>query len=159
MPIGAGGAPAGTSAAGYGVPDSGTVNINVPLPSPITGASLTGRLIDPVTKDYVYTADGRAQGQATVPQLVLLALSTVLGSSAIPTLGQTFSQIQEKGPNFKAQLTSAVQNALAAVIKAKQVQLLSVDVQEPPSNPDAGIAIVKWKDLTTGVVQTSAIGP
>ena len=159
MPIGGGAAPAGSVSAGYGVPDAGTANINRPLPSPIDGSSLTGRLINPVTKDYIYTADGRAQGQATVPQLVSLALTTVLGSSAIPTLGQTFSTIQEKGPNFTAQVTSAVQSALAALIKAKQVQLLSVTVQEYPSNPDAGLATIKWRDLTTGVVQQSAIGP
>lgn len=159
MPTGTGFAPAGTSPSGYGVPDAGAVDINRPLPSPINGSSLTSRLINPVTKDYVYTADGRAVGQATVPHLVSIALMTALGSSAIPELGQTLSKIQEKGPNFSAQITSAIQNALAALIRAKQVQLIGVSVQEPSGNPDAGVITVQWRDLTTGIVQNSAIGP
>ena len=160
MPIGAGACPAGTSAAGYGVPDKAFTPNNAVLPDVRTGLPQTGRAIDPVKKSYFFAADGsgRLQGQATVPQLVALALTTIRGSDAIP-LGQTFSQIQEKGANYAQRVTAAVQLAFADLVKQNLAQVVSVSVQTPPSNPDAGLGLVKWIDLTSGVVNTNNIGP
>jgi hypothetical protein len=159
MPIGAGGAPAGSSAAGYGVPDRAFVPNNAVLPDLRTGFSQTGRAIDPTTKSYSFTSDGRLRGVATVPQLVQLALSTIRGTAVISTLGETFTQIQEKGSDFAARITNAVNLAMADLVKQVLVQVVSVTVQQPPSNPDAGIAIIKWIDLTTGVTNINNIGP
>jgi hypothetical protein len=159
MPIGAGGAPAGSSAAGYGVPDRAFVPNNAVLPDLRTGFSQTGRAIDPTSKSYTFTSDGRLRGLATVPQLVQLALSTIRGTATIPTLGQTFMQIQEKGSDFAGRITNAVNLALADLVKAQQVQVISVNVYQPPSNPDAGLGWIKWKDLTTGLQDTTKIGP
>lgn len=160
MPIGAGACPVGTSAAGYGVPDRAFAPNNAVLPDLRTGLPQTGRAIDPVKKSAFFATDGsgRLQGQGTVPQLVALALTTVRGSAAIP-LGQTFSLIQEKGANYTQQVTAAVQLAFADLVKQGLAQVVSVNVQTPPSNPDAGLAMVKWVDLTTGTVNTNSIGP
>lgn len=159
MPIGAGGAPAGTSAAGYGVPDKAFVPNNAILPDLRTGVAQTGRAIDPTTKSYTFTSDGRLRGVGTVPQLVQLALSTIRGTSVIPTLGQTFMQIQEKGSDFAGRVTNAVNVALADLVKQQLVQIVSVTVQQPPSNPDAGLGLIKWIDLTTGLTNINNIGP
>jgi hypothetical protein len=158
MPIGAGLYPAGVSPAGYGVPDSAAVPNNAPLPGQTTGLPQTGRYIDPVTKDYVFTTDGRLQGLATVPQLVQLALTTILGSAAVTNVGQTFTLVQEKGAGFAQQMRAKVTSALSDLVKRNLVQIKSIAVDEPQSSPDAGIVRVRWIDLTTGVEQTTAAG-
>jgi hypothetical protein len=159
MPIGAGFAAAGFAPAGYGTPDAAHTPINAVLPEQRTGFPQTGRLIDPSTKDYVITSDGRFQGQDTVPQLVSLALTTIRGSSAQATLGQTYSQIQEKGADFQQQLAARVQAALADLIRAKLIAIDSLVVSESPNAVDAALTVVKWRDLTSGIVTTTAIGP
>jgi hypothetical protein len=159
MPLGAGACPVGSSAAGYGVPDRAFAPNNAMLPGIRTGLSQSGRFIDPTTKSYAFQADGRLKGVSTVPQLVQIALSTVLGSSAVATLGQTFSLIAEKGPDYQRRVTSAIESALANVVKQRLVQIVSVDVQLYPAAPDAGVATLKWRDLTTGIVNVNSIGP
>ena len=159
MPIGAGGAPAGSSAAGYGVPDAAFVPNNAILPAIRTGLPQTGRAIDPVKKDFIMQADGRLQGMGTVPQLVQLAVTTILGSSCLPTLGQSFLQIQEKGTNFAQQVTAKINDALADLIQSKQVKLVDVSIDQPPGVPDAAIVKFTWIDLTTGLQNTTSIGP
>lgn len=144
MPIGAGGCPAGSSPAGYGVIDTATAPNLVPLPDPRTGLSQGGRNIDQATKDYTFTSDGRLQGMPNVNQLVLIAIQNA-----------DFSTITEKGPNFAQQLRDVVQNALADLITRNLVKLTTVTVldRQPGMNPDAGVAIAYWIDLTTGQPQ------
>lgn len=162
MPVGAGGAPAGAGQSGYGVPDLGQSPLNAPLPDVTTNLPQTGRYINYVTGDYQFTSDGRPVGFGTVPQLVTLALVTVLGSSAVPDLGQTFTTVQEKQGDYQRQMAARVRDALSNLIKAGQVQLVDVVVQEYPSNPDATAVFVKWRDLTQGPnakIQTTPVGP
>ena len=159
MPIGAGLAPAGSAAAGYGVPDSAHVPNNAVLPLPINGLPQTGRAINPQTKSYTFTADGRIVGAPTVQQLVQLALITVRGSSCVATLGNTVSQIQEKGTSYAQLVTSAITDALADLIKDKQVQIASITVQDYPNKPDAATATLKWIDLSTGIQSITNVGP
>jgi hypothetical protein len=97
-------------------------------------------------------------GMGTVPQLVLIALSTIRGTSAIPTLGQTFSQIREKGTGFQRQMASAVTTALSDLIKQKLLTLVSVDVVSVPSAPDGTSVTVRWRDLTTGLEHLTPVG-
>lgn len=158
MPLGTGVSPAGAAAAGYGVPDAASVPNNAILPAAITGFPQTGRYLNPQTGDYQFTSDGRLMGMDTVPQLVTIALKTIRGSSAIPTLGQTFSQIQEKGPSFLAQMTAACNMALADLVKRNMVQIKRVFTQEYPSNPDAGVVWLKWTDLTTDLEHSNTVG-
>lgn len=159
MPIGAGFAPGGSVSAGYGVPDSAHVPIKAIFPDLRTGLPQTGRYINPVTKDYRFTSDGRYYGFGTVPQLVFLALTTVRGSCCIKSLGQTFTQIQEQGTSYPQQLSAAVSSALSSLIRAGLVQLVSVTTQQLPSNPDAATNKIVWRDLTTGTFYTGTIGP
>jgi hypothetical protein len=158
MPSGAGNAPAGSSSAGYGVPDVAPNPLTGPLPDLRTGQPCTGRFLDPITKDYRFASDGRLLGMGTVPQLVQLALTTTFGSSCIPSLGQRFTLIQEKGANFSKQLTSAITNCLSDLVTRKLVQIVSVTATDPGTNPDAGLGVLQWLDLTTGIEQPTTIG-
>jgi hypothetical protein len=157
--IGAGFQPAGLSSAGYGVPSGATSPNGATLPDATTSLPQTGRFINFQTKDYSFTSDGRIQGMGTTEQLVLLALTTVFGSSADPALGQMYTSIQEKGTNFQQQATSAVQSALSDLIKRGFITLDGVGVLEPPGNPDAGAILVAWTDLATGTQNTNSFGP
>ncbi len=141
------------------MPDSAAVPNNAILPDLRTGFAQTGRAIDPTTKSYTFTADGRLRGMGTVPQLVQLALSTIRGTAVVSSLGQTFMQIQEKGSDFAQRVTSAVNLALADLVKQNLVQIVSVTVSTYQSSPDAGIAIVKWLDVTANIVNTNNVGP
>lgn len=141
------------------MPDVGTQPNNALLPDARTGLPQTGRLIDPVAKDYVFTADGRLQGFASVNQLVQLALGTQLGTSGIPTLGIDMTQATEQGSDFQRRVATMVANALGPLVKQKLVQLVSVTLQPSPSNPDAAAAIVTWIDLTLGTENTTTVGP
>ena len=168
--IGAGGAPAGSSLAGYGVISLANVSINAPLPDPTpavglgTNFSTTCRLLVPNAAnggrgDWAFTSDGRVVGCGTVRQNVQLALSTILGSACVVNLGLDFSGLQEKGQNFQRQVATAVANALGPIVKQGLVAIRSVDVGDYQSNPDSALAYVRWADLTTGVEDTQAIGP
>lgn len=159
MPLGAGAAPAGSSSAGYGVPDSATVGNATLLPDLRTGMSQTGRYIDPTTKSYVFTADGRLRGLGTVAQLMQLAMSQVRGSSCVPDDGQTFGTIREKNFDFRNRIAAAVASATAKITKQGLVQVISVDLVEPTAKPDAGVATVAWRDLTTNTFDRTTIGP
>jgi hypothetical protein len=159
MPLGVGMAPGGSSSGGYGVPDSAAVPVNAVLPSPVTGFSQSSRALNPATNSYSFTPDGRIQGVATVPGMVQLALTTVVGSSAITTLGQSFTTIQEKGANYPSQVTSAISSALAYLVNQKLVQIISVSVADVASNPDGTICQLSWRDLTTGITHSQSIGP
>jgi hypothetical protein len=138
MPIGAGLFPAGLFPAGFGQPEQAGPPATALLPDPSTGQTQTGRLINQQTGDYVFTADGRLEGMATVSQLVLLAIKNI-----------DLSQIQQKGPGFERALAARVQAAVADLVTRGLVQIISV-VQAATSNPDAGIAVLTWRDLTQG---------
>lgn len=159
MPIGAGFCPAGLAAAGYGIPDTGTQPLNAMLPDLRTALQQTGRAINPLTRDYVMRTDGRLQGVATVSQLVQIALTTQLGTSALATLGIDMQSAREKGSDFQRQMATLVAGALSQLVQQGLVQLNAVIVSEPPSNPDGGIAIVKWTDLTNLTENETTVGP
>jgi hypothetical protein len=137
---GAGMAGAGLSSAGYGLSGTGAANIVVPLPDPLTGKSLTGRLINFQNggSDYVFTADGRVSGMPTVQQLVLLALMD-------PNVLQG---IQDQGPNFQRQVAGRVQRALSPFIRKGWVALVGLQIVQPQNSPNAAAIFVQWKDLT-----------
>lgn len=147
MPLGSGRAPAGAHPAGYGVPDVAPVPNLTPLPDYRTGLSDGGRYIVQAVPgaakggDYAFTLDGRLVGMPNVYQLVLLAIDNL-----------DFSALVEKGPNYKQQVSTILQNALANVVAQKLVQITSIvlTVGGPNVNPDATIATVYWRDLTTG---------
>jgi hypothetical protein len=124
-------------------------------PDPSTGVSQTGRLLDPSSKQYIYTSDGRIAGMPTVPQLVTLAFNTKKFRSALPNLGQTFGEVLEKGPNFQRAMATKAHDALSYLIGQKMVQLVAVNVLEP--RPDAGYVEVVWRDLTMPSITDNGI--
>ena len=150
MPIGAGLAPAGTSIAGYGTPDTAAVPNGATLPDIVTGLPRGGRYINPQTGSYQFTADGRLQGMANVNQLVQLAITTNRGSAVLQTLGQSFTSVQEQQGDFQRQCATAVAVALSDLVRLKLVALLGVTVQPAPGNSDAAEVFFQWKDLTEG---------
>lgn len=156
MSRGAGFCPAGCSPAGYGTPDVIGPPNTVILPDPVTGLPQTGRFIDPVTKDYVMTADGRLQGMPTVRQLVQLVVQTTFGSSAMPSLGIDFSSVREKGDGFLQRVTAVLTNAMAPIVSQGLVRVDNVTVLNT-TNPDGVNAYMNWTDLTTGQPQATPL--
>lgn len=157
MPIGAGFAPAGTSPAGYGVPDSAPALVNGILPDQITGRTQPGRLIDPISKSYVYTSDGRVIGVGLAQQQVQLAVTTLLGSSVIASLGMDRSKLQEQGSNLLQTVTGIVTDAFAPIVAQNIASLSSVAISQSPCNPDRAVILIKWVDLTTNTEKTTEV--
>lgn len=154
---GVGGGPAGAMSAGLGTITTSAAPGLAVLPDVVTSLPQSGRFIDPTTKDYRLASDGRYLGTATTNQMVLLALTTAFGSSVDPTLGQSFGDVKEKGPNFISQMTAKVNSALADLVKRKFIIINAVKCFEWASNPDLTILQVYWTDVATGTAQTNSI--
>jgi hypothetical protein len=155
--VGAAFAPAGSSFAGWGVPATANAPGGVVFRDPYTGVSLTGRRIDPVTKQFVIDANGRALGMTTAQQGMYLALRTVRNSSAARGLGQTFSNIRDIGPDYTRRVTDAVNIACADLVSKKIVQIISVTVLTPQLGPNSEFLTVAWLDLTTKQERTTSV--
>jgi len=142
---GIGSVPIGSIGIGYAPLTTLAATPSSPLPDPRTGLSQTGRLINPLTKDYVMQSDGRLQGMPTVNQLVLIAVFNL-----------DFSSLTEKGPNFANALRAIIQNGMAYLVTQKLVAIRQIVIQQP--NADAGLALMNWTDLTTGQNQQTPVG-
>lgn len=136
--LGAGAAPAGSSVAGYGSPDTG---IGQSLP-----AMRSTSLIDPLTRDYQYGADGnRVQGTAA-QQMVTLAVQTALDSSCVRGFGlATVPGVV--GKHYSEKRGAAYAAIFKALQLARVAKLLSVDIQFV--SPTHVTETVTWQDLTT----------
>ena len=110
-------------------------------------------MIDPITQDYVFNSNGRIVGGNGIQQLVYLALVTVLGSSAVTTLGQDFTSIKTLGTNYPSIIKGKAQQALQSLIDAKKIQLIDVIVNISGTNRST--IDIKWKDLATGTELTN----
>lgn len=154
---GAGFAGAGFFAAGFGSVDGALAPSNAYLPDPRTGQSLQGRLLDPATGDYKFTADGRIYGQTQAQQLVQLACETIRGSAAVLTLGMDRSVLQERGRDLLATVQSMVQQAFDPIIAQGIVALNSVQVIDGPPMTDRAGILIQWTDLTTSEQHTQVI--
>lgn len=149
---GAGFQGAGTTSAGFGAPSRGAEEGGVILRDEATGASLTGRRLDPRTGDYVVDENGRLLGMPTVQQLVQLA---VMNSAA------ALQQIDRLNDGFEraatAVLTTAcgpiVQQGLIAVIGVRNVRL---GVRGGLAQGQAVYQFL-WRDLTTNTEQGTPI--
>lgn len=152
MPPGFGSSPFGSGPYGFGEPSgSAPVRAKVYFDAS-TGTQLTGRKIDPGSRQYVFGDDGSITGQATVPQLVQLAYSTVKGSSILADLGEDFREIQVIGDGFVALVTAKAIEPVQALIDQKKLAIRSVDVQRIA---DSSVSIaVNWLDLTSNIQGT-----
>jgi hypothetical protein len=151
--IGLGAAALGGCIVGFGEPGAADNYGGSVFRDLATGASLTGRYIDPKTRQYVYDQYGRALGQSTVPQLVQLALTTKLGSSTVSTLGQRFGELDVIDESFDGRARAFVDQALADLVSKNLVEVLSVDIDRVAVSGER--IHVRWKDLTTDLEHTT----
>jgi hypothetical protein len=153
--MGLGTSPLGTGPYGYGTPPVAPSPDGPLFADATLGTTGTGRFIDPVTRQYVFDANGRIAGQGTVPQKVFLAYATVKGSSISATLGEDYSEVQTIGDDFIKIMTAKAIEPVQALIDAKLLAIDSVSVER--SGTSAAIIRVNWKDLTTGREGTTTL--
>lgn len=162
MSSGFGSQPFGSSPFGIGapvVPDSMPGRV---LRSESTGDALGARLIDSVTKDYVFDADGRALGMPGVLQQVQIAVSTESGSSAMRDLGHELGSIDVITPGLERRVDTQLRSAVAHLVAQGAIEVLGVSTFL--AGPDDGLrpgqahARFRFKDLTTGQTYGVLVG-
>lgn len=112
------------------------------------------RYINPTTKDYELSPNGNIKGMSGIQQLVLLALTTDLGSSSQTNLGNLLSSIKVIGPATKTNATNFVSSALSNLINNNQISLEKVDVQIQSTRI---LIQILWLDLTQNRAFTSLL--
>lgn len=145
--IGAAFSAAGLVPAGFGVPATGDQKA--------AGTPPTARFIDPATGDYEFGSDGRLRGMTGIEQRVQLAVRTLLGSSALASLGIDLS-LDRATDDVQRRVQNAVEQALASMVRSGEIAIVSVTVQRPL--PSRLVTRVSWTDLTTGTARESVIG-
>jgi len=126
-----------------------------PLPTGSTPRSLSppvALLFDGATRDFPLNPDtGRYYGVTPVAQKVELALLIALKAlRAAPAVGISFEDVVPvEGDKFQADVEAAVRTALAPMLKADEIELISIVAASPVRG---GIrAAVTFKDLTDPV--------
>lgn len=150
---GFGAQPMGASPYGVGTP---AVSTDTNAGKTLTSASGTvygGRYINPQTGLYEFDSNGRYVGTTDVKQLVVLAVKTARGSSAVQTLGFA-PPVGVIGNNFVAKMKEAVNQAFAQLVRAGLVAIVDIDVRK---NQRPVVTIVRWRDLTTDAEHTEQI--
>lgn len=111
-------------------------------------------LLDPASADYVLDADGNNVGGDSLEQRVYLALRTVLGSSAVATLG-----IVPIGgvitDDLAARNTKSVNAALKGLTDANAIRVLAVTTTR--LGQSAIRLQVTWQAVTTGQIINSFV--
>lgn len=153
---GIGGSALGTSSYGLGTPDVAPGGGGKIFRDPATGLTVGSRRIDPETKDYSIDDYGRILGMNNTQQLVLLAVSTSKGSSAMRSLGQELRKIDRITSNFKTRVESTLRSCLQFLVDRGVVEFVGIEVELLGQ----GVARVhmSWRDLTTNNVETVVIG-
>lgn len=147
---------------GYGPPYGSGTSSAAPsttgglLHDPTFDRSWGSRKIDPAKKDYVVDATtGRTLGMCDVQQLVLLALCTEKGSSAVRALGQELRTIDRASANFQIRAQTTLQAAVAHLVDAGLIEVLGIVVESPA--PGRGQARLVWRDLTVDLADPNSI--
>jgi hypothetical protein len=124
------------------------------------------RLIDPATKDYVRTADGKWEEVADSRTTVLIAFSTELGGSIFdPSHGTVIAQrIREGTLNSVDILQAEAQRVGADLEEAGFISDLAVRVRDEEGQPladEQGRAVVHltWNDVAAGVSINATFTP
>lgn len=148
MPSGLGSQGFGSTPYGLGTPAVAPSQGGAIFRDASTGLSTGSRMIDPVTKDYVFDSNGRILGMPDVHQLVLLAVSTRKGSSAMRELGQELERI----PRITANTARRVDSTLRASVQHLVDQGLITVTGTTVETGDARIrAVLLWRDLTATI--------
>lgn len=115
------------------------------------GSQQTARKIDAATGQYVLGASGRVQGMPRARQLVQLRIRTVLKSSVVQTLGMVSPQ-GDVGPRTAQRLANAVTDALADLVRAKVIAIVSIT--SGTETPTRARGALRWRDLTTAATSS-----
>lgn len=141
--------PAGGSPYGLGTPsvqaDLGGKALRVANSNKQTGS----RYFDPQKKDYVIGDDGRIEGMDDVQQLVVLAVTTTLGSSSDSDLGQTLRSIDRITSNIEKRVESTLTQAVSRLVADGLIQVLGVRVTIV--RPGVVHVRFQWRNLLSGL--------
>jgi hypothetical protein len=146
---------AGSTDAGYGQTFQAPIKAPYLLNDPFGPGSLTGRRIDPVTKDYVMSTTGNLYGMTTAQQLVELAFVTVLNSSSVLGMGNDLASIRVITDSFTKDVTQLIQSALSDLVNRKIISITSITVDR--FGTTGGYFITRWVDLGTQIEQVKVI--
>lgn len=143
---GFGSQPAGSSPYGLGTPTTAPEDGGAIFRDPATGLSTGSRLIDSVTKDYVYDEYGRAVGMPDVQQLVLLATSTRKGSASMRELGQELAKIDRITVNTARRVDVTMREAVQHLVARGLIEIQGTTV-EVVQQGRIQMSLL-WRDLT-----------
>ena len=147
---GAGRAPAGLSAAGFGSPSTAATR----------GQGVVGgsSQIDPYRGDYCFDSNGNKLAMGTAQQLVVVALRTEFGSSSLDGFGldRSLAIISDK---VAVATIGRYQRAVAHLTSQGIIEIVSISSVEAQGAVTGSQTIFKWRDLTTGVEYDNAVTP
>lgn len=140
MTLGAGTGPAGFMPAGLYDADEG---LSAPAPSPLS------RYIDPISRQYAMSDDGRALRQMPGSrQRVMLAIGTRLSSAADQLLGMQREEIL--GQRWTAEAELHARTALSRIVADGSIAILNVTPTKNTQTNRYTISVT-YRDLTTGL--------
>lgn len=151
---GAGAQSAGDSSAGTGSPDSPTSYGGRILRDSTTGLTVDARAIDPVARDFVMDANGRLLGMGGVRQMVVLAVSTELESSAQREVGRDFRSIDRMTNDFEQRVDRRLRAALQRLVDAGLIQIQRIVTVRLGTGKS--FTRLYWRDLTTSTDNVDA---
>lgn len=143
----------GTGPYGFGTPEPGDETSGKPTLDLATNKSTGIRLLQ--EGDYV-RQNGRPLGMTRAQQMVLLAMSTDKGTSAVRSMGNTLKTIERVTENFIKTCEQTVETALAPAVALGIVQIRSIIVEKTPQRP--AYIRVQWFDVEAQVDRTDRIG-
>jgi len=118
---------------------------------------LLDQLIDPVTLDYVRTADGEWAETSTSQSIVLVMLETELGSSPFfPTHGTRIKALLREGdPVSPETILAETLRAMNLLVLEGVIADVKAEVRDDEGNvlhDESGRAVVRvyWRDLASG---------
>lgn len=152
---GFGSQPAGSSPYGIGTPAVATGLGGKILRDSSTGRSTGSRALDPTTKTYLLDSNGRILGMDDLQHLVLMAVSTEKGSSAMRELGHELRKIERITSNFQQRVASTLTAAVQHLVRRKLITVVGVSVQLV--RPGVAKAILEWRDTATGETRLTEI--
>ncbi len=149
---GFGSVPFGTGPYGFGTPDPGDEWTGSPTVDPTTNRSTGIRLMR--NGDYVRSA-GRPLGMTRAQQMVLLAVSTNKGTSAVKALGNKLKTLERVTENFASLCESTMRDALAQAEALGVIQIRTITTVKEPQKP--AYIRVEWFDVEAQTLRTERI--
>lgn len=150
---GFGSMPAGSGPYGLGTPLTGAEAGGVPMTDPNTNNGTGSRLIQ--NGSYVYDENGRAKGMTNSQQMVLLAVTTAIRSSADQDLGNNLASIDRITDDVSRRIENVVRSALAYAVDTGMIRIDSIATVK--LFPSAVAVSVRWFDIASGETQLTEV--